>query len=269
MASAPDPEKALAWRASGSRGHEGSRNVTRIDAIENVDLVEQSLALFDQMSSEQRKLFVEIISAERIGNETENARSTRRRCPFTDPRFWSKPISFDYPLDAQLGPDRGRARPRSRCATSAAATNSRLWPRDGRRAASVAVRGDGDRGRVRHSDPKPKSFSVEEARRVFRYDPETGALYWRISPKARVSAGTQITSANGAGYLQVTYKGKNHKVHHIVWAIIHGAWPTRQIDHDDRDRTNNRPKNLRKHGPRAKLEPRGPEQDGLQRHRRQ
>jgi hypothetical protein len=95
------------------------------------------------------------------------------------------------------------------------------------------------------NNPKPKTFSVEEARAAFRYDPETGALYWRISPNSRAPAGTQITRDDGHGYLTVGYKGKIHRVHHIVWAIIHGAWPARQIDHEDRNPANNRPNNLK------------------------
>lgn len=72
MASAPDPEKAAAAeREDGAEKKrrlrsEHTRDVPRIVAIENVDLVEQALALFRQMSSEQKERFVEIINAEGI-----------------------------------------------------------------------------------------------------------------------------------------------------------------------------------------------------------
>ena len=95
------------------------------------------------------------------------------------------------------------------------------------------------------NNPKPPSFSIEELRRTFRYDPETGALYWRISPNNHVPAGAQAGNINNRGYLAVGFRGRSHQAHHIIWALLYGAWPTRQIDHDDRNRTNNRQNNLK------------------------
>ena len=34
-------------------------------------------------------------------------------------------------------------------------------------------------------------------------------------------------------------------VHRAVWALVHGSWPKYQIDHIDRDPSNNRIENLR------------------------
>jgi Protein of unknown function (DUF3102) len=71
MAGAPEPEKAAAAErelgaARKRLARVDVRDVPDIAAIEHVDLVEQGLALFHQMSSEERERFVEIINAERI-----------------------------------------------------------------------------------------------------------------------------------------------------------------------------------------------------------
>jgi hypothetical protein len=38
---------------------------------------------------------------------------------------------------------------------------------------------------------------------------------------------------------------RGYLAHRVVWALVHGAWPQKQIDHIDHDRTNNRVENLR------------------------
>jgi hypothetical protein len=94
--------------------------------------------------------------------------------------------------------------------------------------------------------PKPpENFSIDDLRRVFRYEPASGELFWRIRPSRNVRAGAMITSRDKNGYLQVRFRSRVHRGHHIVWAIIYGEWPTEQIDHWDRDPGNNREKNLR------------------------
>lgn len=47
------------------------------------------------------------------------------------------------------------------------------------------------------------------------------------------------------GYLQVQFQGKNYSYHHLVWYLHHGTLPSLQLDHINRDRTDNNIKNLR------------------------
>jgi hypothetical protein len=39
--------------------------------------------------------------------------------------------------------------------------------------------------------------------------------------------------------------GENYLAHRLIWRMVTGEWPTHQIDHEDRDRANNRWKNIR------------------------
>lgn len=82
----------------------------------------------------------------------------------------------------------------------------------------------------------------------FRYEPETGKLFWKIRPSRAIQAGTEISYISD-GYLRVGFKGRGYFVHRIIWAILHPEdeiLDGEEIDHIDHDRVNNRPENLRK-----------------------
>lgn len=84
---------------------------------------------------------------------------------------------------------------------------------------------------------------------VLKYEPETGLLYWRIKPAARVSAGSLAGWVDNSGYRRILYKRGKYQAHRIIWDILHPEDPIQDdedIDHIDHDRLNNRPYNLRK-----------------------
>lgn len=47
------------------------------------------------------------------------------------------------------------------------------------------------------------------------------------------------------GYRAVTYEGKKHLSHRVIWFLYYGVWPDKDIDHIDGDRLNNSISNLR------------------------
>lgn len=104
-------------------------------------------------------------------------------------------------------------------------------------------------------------------RKLLRYDPETGKLFWRAREPsmfrgtARCSAHGECAQWNGqnagleaiatvsmSGYLKGCVFGHHLLAHRIIWAIVHGVWPT-QIDHINGNRADNRIGNLRQASP--------------------
>jgi hypothetical protein len=92
----------------------------------------------------------------------------------------------------------------------------------------------------------------------FTYCPTSGSLRWRererhlfkterawkASNTAR--AGHLVSSTDRNGYLVARIKRKHFYVHRIVWEMHYGPIPTKmQVDHIDRNKTNNALSNLR------------------------
>lgn len=87
-------------------------------------------------------------------------------------------------------------------------------------------------------------ISVEELREILRLDPETGKLYWLVSPNRRIPAGSEAGCSTGI-YRNIGIRGRTYYVHRVVFALTHGRWPEETVDHEDRSKRNNQPDNLR------------------------
>jgi len=90
-------------------------------------------------------------------------------------------------------------------------------------------------------------LSLELINKLFELDPETGILTWKVTLGAsRARVGNRAGTIGSGGYRYVKINGVRFREHLIIWLILHGEWCPRRIDHEDRNRGNNRPSNLRK-----------------------
>lgn len=71
----------------------------------------------------------------------------------------------------------------------------------------------------------------------YSYNQETGVFIGQH--------GKPITNKNAAGYLVVWVNKKLLRVHRIIWYMMTGQWPSKQIDHINGNRSDNRWCNLR------------------------
>lgn len=92
------------------------------------------------------------------------------------------------------------------------------------------------------------NVSVEELKRHYSYDPETGIISRRTTPdNRRVLAGDALGRVDGKGYIRISVLGKGYvRAHRLAWALHYGEWPDGILDHIDMDKTNNRISNLRR-----------------------
>lgn len=86
----------------------------------------------------------------------------------------------------------------------------------------------------------------EFLRKCLRYEAETGQIFWveRLSNASKVGSAA-FCQKRKDGYLHGQILGKKHLAHRIAWAIHYGYWPENDIDHINRDRSDNSLSNLR------------------------
>ena len=105
--------------------------------------------------------------------------------------------------------------------------------------------------------------SPELLRKLLRYEPETGKLFWRhrdislfnVTPvkakracsiwNVRFAEKEAFTALNNSGYKNGSIFKIGLLAHRVIWAMVNNAWPKDQIDHIDGNRTNNKIENLR------------------------
>lgn len=76
---------------------------------------------------------------------------------------------------------------------------------------------------------------------LLHYDPDTGHFTRLVGKNKGERAGYQ----NINGYVYVYVEGQEYGAHRLAWYYTHGSWPSGDIDHKDRDKTNNKLENLR------------------------
>ncbi|KKP81585.1 MAG: HNH endonuclease [candidate division WS6 bacterium GW2011_GWD1_35_594] len=83
-----------------------------------------------------------------------------------------------------------------------------------------------------------------ELRKLVKYSKITGLFTWK---KARpgVSVGEQCGHVDKDGYVRIRLAGRKYYAQVLAWFYVTGEWPSGQVDHRDRVRTNNKWRNLR------------------------
>lgn len=88
-------------------------------------------------------------------------------------------------------------------------------------------------------------ISADEARRILRYEPDTGRLVWRVRTGASALAGTRAGYVNAGGWRQVGIGRRRYMATALAWLIVTGSWPSSTVDHRNRVRDDDRWENLR------------------------
>ena len=73
-------------------------------------------------------------------------------------------------------------------------------------------------------------LTYEIAHSIWRYDPNSGFFFWKISPRNQTKVGDRAGGFNGK-YWILQYRGTYYKAARIAWLMQTGDWPKDQIDH--------------------------------------
>jgi hypothetical protein len=79
---------------------------------------------------------------------------------------------------------------------------------------------------------------------LVKYDPETG-VFTRRKKSTRLHIGDVCGWKNGNGYIRFEIDGGRYHAHRLAWLYVTGEWPVGEIDHINRDKSDNRISNLR------------------------
>jgi hypothetical protein len=89
-------------------------------------------------------------------------------------------------------------------------------------------------------------LNIALLKETLSYDQETG-LFTRLKRTSNCIKENQIACRLNTfyKYRQVSFMSKSYQAHRLAWFYVHGVWPTGQIDHINRNKSDNRLINLR------------------------
>lgn len=102
-------------------------------------------------------------------------------------------------------------------------------------------------GRPLEASRKVKELTAERARELLDYDKGSGLLRWKARRGSSKDRSGKVAGcvSKGNHYHLVRVENRMYGAHRLAWLIVTGSWPTFEIDHINRDKTDNRWCNLR------------------------
>ena len=96
------------------------------------------------------------------------------------------------------------------------------------------------------SDKEKAMITKELLEEILILDSSTGHLYW-LECTGSKSATSPAGTLGSDGYVRLMVNGKRYLSHRLIWCLMTGKMPPKemQIDHINRTKNDNRPQNLR------------------------
>lgn len=98
---------------------------------------------------------------------------------------------------------------------------------------------------IQRQRAKEQQLTAAYVHSLLIYDPISGNLCWKANPSIGIMKNTLVSQKKENGYLNVKINGLTFRAHRVIWLMQTGSWPTGNIDHKDRIRSNNAWHNLR------------------------
>lgn len=93
-------------------------------------------------------------------------------------------------------------------------------------------------------------LTQERLKELLWYDPIAGIFVWKVDKRgfvsrSGVSAGEIAGQVTGNGYRYIGIDGDKYKASRLAWLYMTGKWPSADIDHKNKVKTDDRFANLR------------------------
>jgi hypothetical protein len=100
------------------------------------------------------------------------------------------------------------------------------------------------------SKKRNKKLTLERLNEVLYIDPEIGKCYWKSPTNRRIKVGDRAgcickSTDSNIYYRKIRIDGKNYLEHILIWFFVTKKWPSRGLDHKNRNGLDNKIKNLR------------------------
>ena len=89
-----------------------------------------------------------------------------------------------------------------------------------------------------------ETLTAARLREVMDYDPSTGIFTRRVA-RGPFRAGQRAGTMSKKGYVSICIDGKIYKAHRLAILYVTGKWPNGDVDHRNRQKSDNREENLR------------------------
>jgi hypothetical protein len=90
-----------------------------------------------------------------------------------------------------------------------------------------------------------QTLTRERLCELLEVNTEQGIFTWKNTMGGKAQRGQKAGAINSAGYVVIRLDKKDYSAHRLMWLYVYGAFPLLSIDHIDRNRSNNKPTNLR------------------------
>ena len=96
-----------------------------------------------------------------------------------------------------------------------------------------------------YTTAQANKLTAEYLRSILDYDPATGIFTRKVRTSNSVKVGDIAGSIDSGGYLRLRLQSRLYHAHRLAWLYVYNSWPEDQLDHINRNRSDNRISNLR------------------------
>lgn len=90
-----------------------------------------------------------------------------------------------------------------------------------------------------------KRLTPTRVRALLDYRPSTGQFTWKVDRGGSIKAGDPAGTLDKDGYVRITVDYRKRRANRLAWMHYYGRSPRGVIDHKNRERSDNRIRNLR------------------------